>query len=365
MCQGDRVPSDAILRAVVVASVEDLTPEQLTERLRASGALPRGSVTAIHPAPRRTTILSTIEPFRVDYSSDAPAAAPARLFLKATRGGLAAGLQSLGEREVAFYRQVAPLMSDGPFPRCFDAEFSSGRFHLLLEDLSETHAVLDWPLPPSVAACERIVDTWATFHAFWWRHPRLGRDVGAFLDEEALAKLGAEAHQRYAGFREALGDRLWPAARAIYDRLFEAAERLYTPARLYSSYTIVHGDAHVWNLLYPRAESLDIFLIDWDAWRVARATVDLAYMMALHWYPARRACLETPLLERYHAGLCAHGVTDYSLDRLWEDYRLAVIGHLTTPIWQQSHELPASIWWPHLNRIMAAFDDLGCAALLS
>jgi hypothetical protein len=350
---------------VVVASVEDLSPEQLTQWLRSRGALPDGRVTAIHPAPRRTTILSTIEPFRVEYSSDAPAAAPARLFLKATRGGLDAGLQSLGEREVAFYRQVAPLMPGGPLPRCYDAECSSGRFHLLLEDLSETHAVLDWPLPPSVAVCERIVDTWATFHAFWWRHPRLGRDVGAFLDEGALARLGAESSQRYARFREVLGDRLWPAARAIYDRLFERRGHLYTPARLYSTYTIVHGDAHVWNLLYPREETAGVILIDWDAWRVARATLDLAYMMALHWYPARRACLEGPLLERYHAGLRAHGVTGYGLDRLWEDYRLSVIDHLTTPIWQQSLGIPSSIWWPHLNRIVAAFDDLGCAALLS
>jgi len=37
------------------------------------------------------------------------------------------------------------------------------------------------------------------------------------------------------------------------------------------------------------------------------------YMMAVHWYPERRARLEAPLLERYHAGLCARGVTDYSL----------------------------------------------------
>jgi len=49
-----------------------------------------------------------------------------------------------------------------------------------------------------------------------------------------------------------------------------------------------------------------------------------------------------------HAGLRAHGVTDYSLERLWEDYRLSVIGH----------------WWSHLHRVIAAFEDLDCAALL-
>jgi hypothetical protein len=78
-----------------------------------------------------------------------------------------------------------------------------------------------------------------------------------------------------------------------------------------------------------------------------------------------RARLEALLIERYHAGLLAHGVTGYGLDSLWEDYRLSVIGHLAIPVWQQSYGLHASIWWPHLHRILAAFEDLGCAALLS
>lgn len=352
---------------MVVTGPEDFVPDQLTERLRVRGALPFGRVTAIHAGERRTTILSTIVPLRLEYSPDAPSEAPTRLLLKATRDGLDAGLRSVGEREVAFYGQAAPLMPGGPFPRCYDAEYSSGRFHLLLEDLSETHMVLtEWPLPPNVEACERIVDTWAIFHAFWWRHPRLGREVGTFLDAAALAKIAAEYRERYERFAVTLGDRLWSGARAVYARMFDARERLYTPARLYAVYTLAHGDAHVWNLLYPRdGAGTGIRLIDWDAWRVGRGVSDLAYMMAVHWYPERRARLEAQLIERYHTGLLAHGVTGYGLDRLWEDYRLSVIGHLAIPVWQQSYGFHPSIWWPHLHRILAAFEDLGCAALLS
>lgn len=88
-------------------------------------------------------------------------------------------------------------------------------------------------------------------------------------------------------------------------------------------------------------------------------------MIAVHWYPERRARLEARLLERYHAGLLAHGVTDHGLERLWEDYRVSVIGHLAIPVWQQSAGFHPSIWWPHLHRTLAAFDDLGCAALLA
>lgn len=345
----------------------DLVPDQLTERLRASRALPSGRVTAVHAGERRTTILSTIVPLRVEYSLDAPGDAPPRLLLKTSRDGLDPGLWSVGEREVAFYRQAAPLMPEGPLPRCYDAECASGRFHLLLEDLSDTHVILTaWPIPPPVEACERIVDTWAAFHAFWWKHPSLGREVGAFLDAATLARFATEHRGRYERFAETLGDRLGPEARAVYARVWDARERFYTPARLYATYTLVHGDAHVWNLFYPRPGiASGIRIIDWDAWRIGRGAADLAYMIAVHWYPERRARLEARLLERYHAGLLAHGVTGYSLERLWEDYRISVIGQLAIPVWQQAAGLHPSIWWPHLHRLLAAFDDLGCAALLA
>jgi thiamine kinase-like enzyme len=365
-CQGNRGTYTSV--AVAEATLEKFSADFLTERLRANGVLPRGRVIAVEANERRTTLVSTIAVLRVEYSADAPAEAPTRLFLKATRGGLDPDLRSVGEREVAFYRHAAPLMPRGPLSRCYDAEFIDGTFHLLLEDLSETHAIITgWPLPPSDEACERIIDTWAIFHAFWWRHPRLGRDVGTFLDESALAKITAEYRERYARFADTLDDRLWPAARAIYARVQDARDRLITPVRLYATYTIGHGDAHVWNLLYPRdgVAADGIRLIDWDNWRIGRAAADLAYMIAVHWYPQRRARLEARLLERYYAGLCSHGVVDYSLERLWEDYRLAVIGHLAIPVWQQTLGFPAAIWSSHLHRIVTAFQDLDCATLLA
>ena len=105
-------------------------------------------------------------------------------------------------------------------------------------------------------------------------------------------------------------------------------------------------------------------LIDWASWRIGIATRDLAYMMALHWYPERRVRLERPLLHRYHERLVAHGVRDYSQDALIEDYRLAALLQLTTPVWQATLDLPAAVWWSHLERSMLAFEDLGCAELL-
>lgn len=92
---------------------------------------------------------------RVTYRGQVPAASPARLFLKMTKVPDAPGEQhsGVGRREVRFYGSIAPQMTDPPVPHCYDAVFGgeSQRFHLLLEDLTETHhsikADLLGPLP--------------------------------------------------------------------------------------------------------------------------------------------------------------------------------------------------------------------------
>jgi hypothetical protein len=348
---------------MVATGSDDLSSEDLTRRLRASGTLPTGRVIAVQ-SERRNTLVSTIVSLRVEYSPDAPPDAPTRMILKTSGSGLDPILRQSGEQEVAFYREAGPLTPPGLLPRCYDAELSDAGVRLLLEDLSDTHMVVTpWPLPPTLAMCERIVDTWAAFHAFWWQHPKLGRGVGAYLDDQALAGISVERHQRYARFAEVLGDRLWPAARDLYARLLD---RRITPAYLYENCTVAHGDAHVWNLLYPR-EGVDgsVRLMDWASWRLGRGVNDIAYMMAVHWYPERRARLEAALLERYHAGLCAGGVKGYSHEQLRYDYRRGVLGALMIPVWQQSLGIPPAVWWSHLNRLLAAVDDLDCAVLLS
>ena len=151
----------------------------------------------------------------------------------------------------------------------------------------------------------------------------------------------------------------------MYERLIAATPRLLDRYRSHRNLTLVHGDAHVWNALLPRDWGLDdVRLIDWDAWRVDTATDDLAYMLALHWYPDWRHRYERESLRRYHDALVTHGVRDYSFEAIWQDYRLSVLWQITTPVWQANHALLPVIWWNNLERITAAVHDLGCLELL-
>src|SRR4030095_2050176 len=99
----------------------DLTPEYLTERLRVSGTLPAGRVTAIQAGESRKTILSTITAYRVEDSADAPPDAPTRMILKGSGSGIDPILRSASELEVAFYRQAAPLTPGRPLPHYYEA----------------------------------------------------------------------------------------------------------------------------------------------------------------------------------------------------------------------------------------------------
>ena len=147
--------------------------------------------------------------------------------------------------------------------------------------------------------------------------------------------------------------------------MLAAAPRLSGRYLTHRKLTIVHGDAHSWNVFHPTAPGrTDVRLFDWDGWRVDTASDDLAYMMAVHWYPERRRRLERPLLDRFHDSLLRNGVSGYTRETLDDDYRLSALFMITIPVWQANHDLPPVIWWNNLERAMIAVDDLGCRDLL-
>jgi hypothetical protein len=340
-----------------------VTADWLTDLLRAGGVLPHASVEAVDVVSSRLATLSRVRRLVVRYSGST--AAPTHIFLKTTRAGLSPMLRDIGQREVAYYRDVARYLPGGLVPRCYSAVWDddTSRFSLLLEDLTATHAMIsEWPVPPTDAQCRRIVRVYARLHACLWDHSDLGKTIGTFIDAP-LTDWFNRYQQRFAAFADHLGDRLPPGRRRIYERAIACGDRLADRHRTRRDLTVVHGDAHAWNSLH--SPDGDIRVIDWDSWRLAPATDDLAYMMAVHWYPERRQRLEDALLRHYHQALVDDGIVGYGLDALRHDYRHAVVRLLSVPVFQHSAKLPAAIWWSHLERIFLAFDDLGCEELLT
>jgi thiamine kinase-like enzyme len=340
---------------------------RLTAALRRGGVLDAGAVREVKVLHQRDTLVSHIIRLGLRYVGES-AGAPQSLILKTANSAFAEKLANGGRREVEYYTRLTPSMPPGLVPRCFDGHFDedSLAWHLLLEDLTDSHAIAAaWPLPPSREQAIAIVTTLARWHAAWWDHPGLGDAVGTFASPEDSAERMETFAGHYDRFADYLGDRLSEERRTLYRRLIDQSDRLSQRYHSRRHLSITHGDAHVWNFLLPRVGVADtVRIFDFDLWSINVPTHDLAYMMAMHWYPERRQALERSLLNLYHDTLIEGGIAGYTRGALDRDYRWAVLWQITRPVWQWSINIPPVIWWNNLERVMAAVDDLGCEELL-
>ena len=144
--------------------------------------------------------------------------APTRFYLKAIEGRTD---KLAGKREVAFYTSIATAMPNPPAVTCYHAahDAETGTYHLLLEDVSETHGVVvEREAPATRPEAESMVDALAWLHAHWWNDPRLEGETG--LVDATLAK--GEWMFDFAGFVDYMGDRLSSQRRSIYERVLAA-----------------------------------------------------------------------------------------------------------------------------------------------
>ena len=351
-----------------VTSAAQITPEWLTEALRRNGSLERGRVTSVVVKATHTHPVSVVSHLEVTYATGTSPGAPAQLFLKVSNPDFEpAAPRERPPEEIEFYNSVAPRMPDAPLPRCFDAAFSrtTGRAHLLLEDLSATHYHPPLPLTDTLAECELATDCLAQVHAFWWEHVELGCGIGRLLSVAEVNELAHRAAANFTRFVDMHGARLSTDERRFFERAIATFPRPWVRLTDAKGLTVTHGDAHQWNFLFPRAaHGGRVYLIDWQLWHVHIGPRDLAYMLMLWCAPERRAQMEQTLLRRYHQALLARGVRGYDWHDCWQDYRWSAVRSIFIPLWHWAKGRPETLWGPQMDRSLRAFADLDCDELL-
>jgi hypothetical protein len=286
---------------------------------------------------------------------------PRSLFLKLCRP-LPAEPDGLARSEIEFYRIPATAMSCPPLVRCYDAAFDeeSGRSHLLLEDLTETHSQPAENEAPSRNMSRSAVEALAKSHAAWWNSPKLGNGVGTLFDDEWLGKFIEDLEKSVRRFFDAaqLTAKQKAACRVMLDAAPSIWGRLTDPRGL----TVTHGDMHWWNFLYPKDRiTHSVCLFDWQLWHIDLGARDLAFLLALGGFAEPRPAIEKSLLRAYHDALA---VDDYTWEMLLEDYRWSAIRNLNVPVifWKQGKH--RSTWEEAMRRAVDAFERLDCRALL-
>lgn len=341
-----------------------LTAATLSRWLRSSGALPNGEVAGLTIDLEHQTEISKLVFLTATYSPDSPTNLPCSLVVK-TSLARPSGVD-YSSTELQFYRNLAPTLPTPPVVRCLatieNENETSGT--LVLEDLRATHDHPPWPITPSRLECEMAIDALVNVHAKCWESATLGKTIGELHTEQSLMSMLNGITKHLPGFMDEIGKSLTADGRLIYEQVFTSSLKPWLRLTDPSALTIIHGDAHTWNFLFPRSGAGVAFLIDWQTCHVDVGARDLAFFMALHWHPGRRRELETPLIRRYHEALLAHGINNYSYDELWLDYRRCVVRNLTFPIILWSGGRNPEAWWNRLECALAAYRDLACDELL-
>ena len=204
----------------------------------------------------------------------------------------------------------------------------------------------------------------ARIHAHWWDTSGTGLTLGTAHTEASLRRMVHDIKAYLPAFLEELGEDLPSADRQLLETVFNSSLRPWLRLADAHDLTIIHGDAHTWNFLFPRTGRGTPFLIDWQTWHRDVGARDLAFLIALHWDTNIRRQFELPLLRHYHQELLRAGVHTYPFDDLLLEYRRCVVRNLTFPVIFWSRGFPRETWRDRLDCALAAYRDLNAVELL-
>ena len=217
---------------------------------------------------------------------------------------------------------------------------------------------------------ELVIREVAKLHAAWWNDAHLDQIPwlamkGMLTPDQALLVFT----QNWESF---LGKLSVP----VTEDLLAAGDicRLYLRVVSVAMYsgpprTLIHNDVQGDNLLVAEDGEQSLAIVDWQLTTPARPGPDLAGFLVGHLETTERRRHENRLLEMYYSVLIQHGITGYSFEQCWDDYRMALVmtaSPLATAVGYHPGltATPDGDWNVVFPRYAQALADLGVAELL-
>jgi len=351
----------------VITNLEQITPAWLTSVLTKSGAITDGAVESFELDTGQGN-WSESGSIKVAYSKDAQGSLPKKLFLKMVETDWGDD-ESFTDSEVRYYTRDYIDLSDAPLLQCYSAAYSKEleRYHLLLDDVSETHieaAEKEPTLEYGLALAEGL----AALHARWWGAEHLAEAGVSMHSADHIRQFVGIAAPGVEHILEGYSDELKSQWKGNLHEIFaKHPQTLINRTSNMSGFTIIHGDVGAGNVLVSRHGDRPIYIIDRQPFNWSLTTwlgvYDLAYAIVLDWDVEARRKFEVPILERYLEHLIKNGVQDYIWEQLYNDYRLcAVMGtYIATEYCRGGiNKKWIHVWLPMLQRALTACDDLNC-----
>ena len=245
---------------------------------------------------------------------------PATMWIKGALHEYSRNIRAAFQREVLFYREVAPLrIVRCPAAYCAESDTEAGQGIVLMEDLLASNASFGDPVRP--ASPELVASTLAMeakLHARWWRSPdlaRFGERGGSLRTDGVIDRLmapgswnAAMSMPRSRGIPQPLRDgaRVHEAIHqllALDDRLPEC---------------LLHGDPHLGNMYFPADGGIGF--LDWQRMMRGPWIWDVAYTLCGFLSVEDRRTHERALLANYLDELSKAGGEAPPFEIAWQLY---------------------------------------------
>jgi Ecdysteroid kinase-like family len=285
----------------VVERPADLSADWLT------AAIGAGTITDFSVERIGTGQMSECYRVRLSYAEDGPGSpGPGSVVLKVAAtdpmSRQTGGSLGLYEREVCFYRDIAPRLH-GPVAPCYQVAFdaSAGVFDVLLGDANP--AVVGDEIAGATTEQARLAVT------------ELARLQGPLLGDGTVAdapwlRRDTPVNQGlitalHAAFVGRYGDRIAPQHRMVCERLVGGFDAyLAEEAAEGRIQGLVHGDYRLDNMLFGAVGAeRPLTVVDWQTVTWGPAMTDLAYFLGCALPVEERRAHYDELLEAYHAAL--------------------------------------------------------------
>lgn len=313
----------------IVTDPQEITPEWLTQALRAGGVGKRARIANLDATTVGTGQMGRNVRFELGWDSEAPdlpASVVGKFPSDDPKSRATGSAQGAYEKEVRFYNELAHTVRIRT-PRCFfaDVEPQSGDFVMLMEDLAPA-VQGDQLAGCSLYQAGLALAEASRLHAPRWGDPTL--EAVPFLatpGPDTAQLLQAMYKALWPGFAERYASSLSQEALDLSQRL---GERLASWVLANTTpLTLVHGDYRVDNMMFgTETGGHPLAVVDWQTVGLGGGLADVAYFMGASLLPEDRVRCEESLVREYHAQLRAGGVEGYSWDQCFHDYRRNTFG---------------------------------------
>jgi hypothetical protein len=279
-------------------------------------------------------LLGLVTRLTLDYAGSGDsggAAAPASIIAKfptpSAENRAVAETFDMYKKEVRFYRDLSKV-TPARAPHTIRAEMNekNSDFVLLLEDLSACR-MGDQTVGCSVEEAGWAIEEMVSLHKTWW-----GRTDSPDLDwmpvhdnPAQCAGISGGFEAGWSNFLEGFGDAIPAGKVETYAKIGPQTGQLLQKL-CKGALTVVHGDFRLDNMFFDvDGDKRQVAMFDWQGICKSCGPHDLGYFISQSLRTQERRSHQDALVRGYWEQLCEAGVSDYSFDDCWNDYRVAVL----------------------------------------